>query len=137
MRHLYLMLPFLLIGFKSYAQTGIQSTQNAVAYQKAEFPGGEEVFRKEFMNMVHAYIDSALYRLQGDVTFVFTVGSDGKTKMSEVLPKFKNNELFIDDMSYAVKKIKKKWKPAMKNGLPVESNFVMKVRFGVNSYDHD
>ena len=33
--------------------------------------------------------------------------------------------------------IKGKWKPAVKNGTPVDSKFVMKVNFSYNTYDHD
>jgi hypothetical protein len=54
-----------------------------------------------------------------------------------VLPKFKDNEMFIDDMKYAAKKVKGKWKAATRNGIPVDSKFVMKVNFSNNAYDHD
>lgn len=89
------------------------------------------------MNMVHAYIDMALYAIQGKVTFVFNIDSRGKISQIDVLPKFKNNEMFIDDMKYAAKKVKGKWTPAKKNGVPVDSKFVMKVNFSTNTYDHD
>jgi hypothetical protein len=39
----------------------------------------------------------------------------------DVLPKVKNSEMFIEDMEFAIKKVKKKWKPAMKDGQPVIS----------------
>lgn len=105
--------------------------------KKAEFPGGEEAFKTEFMNMVHAYVDIALYALQGEVTFIFNIDPKGKPNNLDVLPKFKNNEMFIDDMKYAMKKVKKKWSPATKDGVPVDSKYVMKVRFKHNTYDID
>lgn len=126
-----------IIGVTTFAQETSQSVANKELYQKAEFPSGNEAFQKEFMNMVHAYIDSALYALQGDITFVFAIDKSGKATISKVLPKFKNNEMFLDDVQYALKKVKKKWKPAMKNGLPVESSYVMRVKFGITSFDHD
>lgn len=104
---------------------------------KAEFPGGNEAFKTEFMNMVHAYIDIALYAIQGEVTFIFNIDEKGKVNNLDVLPKFKNNEMFIDDMKYAVKKVKKKWTPATKDGVPINSKYVLKVNFSSNTYDHD
>lgn len=133
----FIICTFLIICVTTFSQETSQSVANKELYRKAEFPGGNEAFQKEFMNMVHAYIDSALYALQGDLTFVFAIDKSGKATISEVLPKFKNNEMFLDDVQYALKKVKKKWKPAIKNGLPVESSFVMRVRFGVNAFDHD
>jgi hypothetical protein len=132
------MLPLLLLSHKGFSQqTAVQAYQTSENYQKAEFPGGDEAFRKEFMNMVYAYIDIALYAIQGQVTFVFNIDTKGKISNIDVLPKFKNNEMFIDDMKYAAKKVKGKWTPATKNGIPVDSKFVMKVNFTNNVYDHD
>lgn len=45
--------------------------------------------------------------------------------------------MFIDDMKYAAKKVKSKWTPAAKDGIPVDSKFVMRVSFSNNVYDHD
>jgi hypothetical protein len=137
MKKYLLILPLLLLSCKGFSQDTTAQTQNTENIQKAEFPGGDEAFQKEFMNMVHAYIDIALYAIQGKVTFIFNIDEKGKIDKIDVLPKFKNNEMFIDDMKYAVKKVKGKWKPATKNGAPVDSKFVMKVQFNNNTYDHD
>ncbi|KQT24611.1 hypothetical protein ASG22_11500 [Chryseobacterium sp. Leaf405] len=138
MKKYLLILPLLLLSGKSFLQeTAVQVQHTSENYQKAEFPGGDEAFQKEFMNMVHAYIDMALYTIQGKVTFVFNIDPKGKFNNIDVLPKFKNNEMFIDDMKYATKKVKGKWKPATKNGVAVDSKFVMRVNFDNNGYDHD
>ncbi len=136
MKKYLLILPLLLVSGKGFSQeNNTQVQQTAENYQKAEFPGGDEAFRKEFMNMVYSYIDFALYALEGKVTFVFNIDSKGKINKIDVLPKFKNNEMFIDDIKYATKKVKGKWKPAMKNGVAVDSKFVMKVNFSNDVYD--
>ncbi|NIF07276.1 hypothetical protein F3J23_17795 [Chryseobacterium sp. Tr-659] len=139
MRKYILALPLLLLGFKGFSQetTAQYQYQNNADFQKAEFPGGEEAFKKEFLNMVHAYIDMALYAVQGEVTFIFNINSKGKIDHLDVLPKFKNNEMFIDDMKFALKKVKGKWSPATKSGVPVDSKAIMKIRFEHNVYDHD
>lgn len=65
MKKYLLILPLLLIGGKGFSQENTtQVQQTAENYQKAEFPGGDQAFQKEFMNMVHAYIDMALYAIR-------------------------------------------------------------------------
>lgn len=131
----------LLLGFKGFSQeTSAQyryQYQNEAGFQKAEFPGGEDAFRKEFLKMVYAYIDVALYAIKGEVTFIFNVDPKGKVDKVDILPKFKDNETFIDDMKFALKKVKGKWKPAVRNGEPVDYKTIMKIRFDNNTYDHD
>ncbi|WP_051686435.1 energy transducer TonB [Chryseobacterium hispalense] len=138
MKKYFLMLPLLLLSDKGFSQeTAAVTQQTSDNYKKAEFPGGDDAFRKQFMNMVHAYIDIALYAIQGEVTFIFNIDTKGKISQIDVLPKFKNNEMFIDDIKYAAKKVKGKWTPATETGIPVDSKFVMRVSFSNNAYDHD
>jgi len=134
-----LILPLCFIGVKGLSQeTKAQiQIQQGEDFRKAEFPGGEDAFRKEFLNMVHAYIDVALYAIQGEVTFLFNINLKGKIDKVDILPRFKNDEMFIDDMKFALKKVKGKWQPATKNGVPVDSKLIMKIRFNNNAYDHD
>ncbi|AZA91516.1 hypothetical protein EG343_13160 [Chryseobacterium nakagawai] len=139
MKKYLLILPLLMLSGKAFSQaaTAQYEYQNSADFQKAEFPGGEDAFRKEFLNMVYAYVDVALYAIQGEVTFIFNINSKGKIDKLDILPKFKNNEMFIDDMKYALKRVKGKWSPATKSGIPVDSKAIMKIRFNNNTYDHD
>ncbi|MFZ4931375.1 energy transducer TonB [Chryseobacterium sp. Mn2064] len=139
MKKYLLILPLLLISGKGFSQeTKAQiQVEKGDDFKKAEFPGGEEAFRKEFMNMVYAYIDVALYAIQGEVTFLFNINSKGKIDKVDIMPRFKNDESFIDDMKFALKKVKGKWQPATKNGVPIDSKLIMKIRFQNNVYDHD
>jgi len=137
MKKYLVLLLLMLISFKGFSQEIQQLTVTTGNTQRAEFPGGDEAFKKEFMNMVHAYLDIALYAVQGEMTFIFNINSKGKIDHIDALPKFKNNEMFIDDIKYAAKKVKGKWSPAIANGIPVDSKFIMKVRFSNTTYDHD
>ncbi|SEH42192.1 energy transducer TonB [Chryseobacterium culicis] len=139
MKKYLIILPLLLVCFKGFSQeTKAQiQVQSGEDFRKAEFPGGDDAFRKEFLNMVHAYIDVALYAIKGEVTFVFNIDPKGKIDKVDILPRFKNDETFIDDMKFAAKKVKGKWKPATKNGVPVDSKTIMKIRFDNHTYDHD
>ena len=40
---------------------------------KAEFPGGMEAFRKEFMTMVYGYVDVTAYAVNGPFSFIITL----------------------------------------------------------------
>ncbi|WP_051891212.1 energy transducer TonB [Chryseobacterium sp. JM1] len=137
MKKYLLLLPLLFIGIKGFSQQ-IQQVEITPSYtQKAEFPGGDEAFRKQFMDMLHAYVDTQSYAINGKVIFVINIAPDGKMNRLNVLPRIKNSEMFIDDVKYAMKKIKGKWKPAMNKSTPVDSDITVKVDFSTNGYDHD
>ena len=127
-------------GFKGYSQkTQVQNQfqKENITSQTAEFPGGDSAFADEFLKMIHAYIDLQKYAVNGKFVFVFDVDTDGKVGNLDVLPKVENSEMFIDDMKFAIKKVKKKWKPAVKNGQPVISKKVIKINFISDHFDHD
>lgn len=67
----------------------------------------------------------------------FPGGNAFQKEFMNMVHAFKNNEMFVDDIKYAAKKVKGKWKPAVKNGIPEDSEPVMKVNFSHNTYDHD
>lgn len=126
----------LLIGVKSFAQESKVESEDLTRTEKAEFPGGDEVFTKEFLKMIHGYIDLRKYAVNGQFTFLFDVTTDGKVDNLKVLPKVKDSELFIDDMNFAIKRVKKKWKPAMQDGKPVVSKKVIRINFTSDHFDH-
>ncbi|MGO4707798.1 hypothetical protein AB4Y90_01535 [Chryseobacterium sp. 2TAF14] len=119
----------LLIGFKSFAQESKVETDKLTVTEQAEFPGGDGAFSQELHKMIHAYIDLNQYGVNGVFTFIFDIDKNGKAGNLKVLPKVKNSEMFIDDMKFALKKVNKKWKPAMKNGVPIISQKIIKINF--------
>lgn len=137
MKKYLLVLSLLFIGFKGVAQESQNQTENVTSSQNAEFPGGDSAFTKEFLKMVHAYIDLDKYAVNGKFVFIFDVGTDGKISKLNVLPKVKNSEMFIDDMQFAIRRVKPKWKPAIKDGKPVVSKKVIKINFTTDHFDHD
>lgn len=134
-KHL-LLLPLLFTGIRGFSQNTVQTEMTAYT-RKAEFPGGDDAFRKQFMDMLYAYVDTQSYAINGKVIFVINIAPDGKMNRLDILPKIKNSEIFVDDVKYAMKKIKGKWKPAMKDNTPVDSKVIVKVNFSTNTYDHD
>lgn len=132
----YLLILFLFLGFIGYSQDSKVQTAAIVNSQNAEFPGGDDAFTKEFLRMIYAYIDLKKYAVNGKFVFVFDVNTSGKVENLDVLPKVKNSEMFIDDMKFAIKKVKQKWKPAMKDGQPVISKKIIKINFTSDHFDH-
>ena len=111
----------------AFSQT--TDNQKPIIATKAEFPGGDTAFRKEFMRMVHAYVDTKIYAVNGLFTFNITIDENGKMSLLNVLPMVKNSAEFRKDMEFAIKRIKKKWKPATENGVPVKSTKIFKINF--------
>ena len=105
-------------------------------YNRPEFPGGENAFREEFMRMVHGYVDVRVYAVNGLFTFNISIDETGKMKLLDVIPKVRNSEDFQKDMEFAMKRIKKKWKPAIQNGIPIKSKYILKINFTTDHADH-
>ena len=103
---------------------------------KAEFPGGQNAFRNEFMKMVHGYVDITAYAVNGKFSFVLTIDEKGKMSELKIYPKVKDDENFKQDMNFVMKRIKKKWKPAIQNGTPVSSNIIFEINFSSEHADH-
>lgn len=136
MKKYLLLLLLLCIGIKSFSQN--TSPVVVASYtQRAKFSGGDETFRKQFIDMLYAYVDTRSYAINGEMTFLINISSEGKMNKLDVVPKIKNSEMFIDDVKYAMKKIKGKWTPAMYGDAPVDSKIIIKVNFSTNAYDHD
>lgn len=132
----YILILLFFFGFIGYSQQSPSPKEDVATSQNAEFPGGDEAFAKEFLQMIHSYIDLKKYAVNGKFVFVFDVNTIGKVENLDVLPKVKNSEMFIDDMKFAIKKVKKKWKPAMKDGQPVVSKKIIKINFTSDHFDH-
>lgn len=105
--------------------------------RKAEFPGGQEAFRNEFMKMVHGYVDLTAYAVNGKFSFIITIDKKGKMSEMKIYPKVRNDEEFRQDMDFAMRRIKKKWKPAIQNGVPVSSNIIFEINFSSEHSDEE
>lgn len=132
----FFLLMTLLISIPLFSQSETIQT-SSLANSSAEFPGGQEAFRKEFMKMVHAYVDMTAYAVNGKFSFIITIDEKGKISELKIHPKVRNDAEFKQDMDFAVKRIKKKWKPAIRNGVPVSSNIIFEINFSSEHADHD
>lgn len=132
----YFFLVFVLfISSTFYSQNSDLESSNVT--RKAEFPGGQNAFRNEFMKMVYAYVDMTAYAVNGKFSFVITIDEKGKMSELKIHPKVRNDEEFKQDMNFAMQRIKKKWKPAMQNGVPVESRYIFDINFTSDHADEE
>ncbi len=132
----FLLIITLLISIPAFSQTETTKTE-IISDSKAEFPGGQTAFRKEFMKMVHAYVDITAYAVNGKFSFVLNIDEKGKMSELKIYPKVKFDEEFKQDMNFAMKRIKKKWKPAIQNGVPVSSNIIFEINFTSDHSDEE
>lgn len=135
-KYLFVLL-FSLMGMHCFSQESQSKNENVISTQDAEFPGGDSAFAKEFLKMIYSYIDLRQYAVNGKFIFLFDIDEKGKVNNLDVLPKVKNSEMFIEDMKFAIKKVKPKWKPAAKDGKPVISKKMIKINFTSDHFDHD
>lgn len=133
----YLLLIIALFFSTMYYSQSETAENTSPITTKAEFPGGENAFRKEFMKMVHAYVDITAYAVNGKFSFILIIDEKGKMSELKIYPKVKNDEEFRQDMDFAMKRIKKKWKPAIKNGVPVSSNIIFEINFTSEHSDEE
>lgn len=133
---IFLLIITLLISNTAFSQSETTKTK-IISDSKAEFPGGQTAFRKEFMKMVYAYVDITAYAVNGKFSFVLTIDEKGKMSELKIYPKVRNDEEFKQDMNFAMTRIKKKWKPATQNGVPVSSNIIFEINFTSDHSDEE
>ena len=90
MKHLFLIIA-LSFSTAYYSQTETPQEKTSIN-SKAEYPGGQEVFRNEFMRMVYAYVDLTAYAVNGKFSFIITIDKNGKMSEMKIYPKVKYDE---------------------------------------------
>lgn len=128
---------FLILIFGIYTSAQSESKKQTTSLsQQSEFPGGDQAFMNEFMRMVYAYVDTSIYAVNGKFIFQISISKDGKTSILNIAPKVKNYQMFFEDMGFALKRVKKKWKPATKDGVQIESSRIFEINFTTDYADH-
>ncbi len=101
----------------------------AKAYQSAAIPGGVGAFRRDARESLRNYLDWDSYSPQGTFIISFAIDTDGEITNVDIEPKVENNKVLLEDIKFALKKIKGKWTPAKTNGVPVRSWFRIPINF--------
>ncbi|MGN7707809.1 hypothetical protein [Chryseobacterium sp. 22543] len=99
------------------------------AYQSAAIPGGMKAFRKDVLESLYNYLDWESYNPKGTFIISFAIDENGDIVNVDLEPKVENNKILLEDVKFALKKIKGKWSPAKTKGVPVSSWFRMPINF--------
>ena len=91
--------------------------------------GGMKAFRKEVVESLNNYLDWETYNPKGTFLISFSIDENGDITNVDIEPKVENNKILLEDVKFALKKNKRKWSPAKKNGTPVKSWFRMPINF--------
>jgi hypothetical protein len=103
----------------------------------ATFEGGVSAYKKLLSKYMYNYLNSDLYRLNGDFSFILTIDENGKITDLKCSPNIPNSKFFFDDMEYIFRRIRKNWSPATCNGKPISSQIKIKIKFSSMSVDID
>lgn len=113
----------------------VKNESTVSAFTKAEFPGGDQAFKKEIFQLSLKSIDREAYTINGKFYITFDVDVSGNMKNIHFAPKVQNSEMLFSDLQYAAENIKTPWKPARCNGNPVASRQRLALVFTTESYD--
>lgn len=118
---------------------GAQQKTNTIAkdWEKdAFYKLGKEKLDKDFKRAI-TYTVAENYVINGVVTFALYINENGLAKIIDMKPKFKNDQLLLDDLNYVLRKTHKNWQPAQKENKAVNSIYYYKIDFATEVFDHD
>ncbi len=103
------------------------------SFVRAQYEGGDAAFTRELFRYISAYVDKEIYVVNGPFFLHLDIDKTGRIRNIGVSPKVKNSELFLRDLKYATRKIKKEWIPSKCNGVPVDSKLRIRLNFETES----
>lgn len=95
----------------------------------AEYFEGKKKFDKDFHNNFMALFQD--YHINGNVNIEFYISGTGEIINARIYPQIDDKD-FNKDFFRALKRINKKWNPALYSGLPIKQRFAFPVRFSTN-----
>lgn len=98
-------------------------------FVRAQFPGGDAAFNRELFKYISAYVDRETYVVNGNFYIQIEIDADGKAQQIEIHPKVANSELFLRDLKFAIRKIKKSWIPATCDASEIPSKIRITMNF--------
>jgi protein TonB len=97
----------------------------------AEYPGGQGAFANFIGSELHYPKDAAKAKVGGHVYVEFIVGKDGAIEQKNIIV-LRGVSNSIDEEAMRVISISPKWSPALKDGKPVRTRFVMPINFNIS-----
>ena len=100
------------------------------------YPGGTDAYIRDLKVKFEENIAWNNYAVNGQFSIKLDIDKTGQLTNVDITPKVTNSELFFYDLKEAVKKVNKKWRPAMCNGNAVDSQAVIKIDFSSMTYEN-
>jgi hypothetical protein len=104
-------------------------------FVRAQFEGGDAAFSRELFKYISAYVDKEVYVVNGTFFLHVDIDETGKVTNLDITPKVANSEMFLKDLAFAFKKIKKNWVPSKCDGVPIPSKIRIRLNFVTESAD--
>ncbi len=105
----------------------VKSTKPAIVL--AQYPGGEKALHTDISDIVKYPEEAKQNNIQGVVLVEFTVSKDGYIKNPTITRSA--NKLLDDEVIRVINSLKKRWKPATKNGKPIDSKMTLPITFSL------
>jgi TonB family protein len=120
------------LGTASYALT--RSNDELMCYEPTpQFPGGDKACL-EFVRRNIRYSDEMIKKgIKGRVVVGFRVEKDGSLSNLRIK---KSSDARLNDEALRVVRSMPKWKPALKDGKPIEMEYNLPVMFKLNDHCH-
>ena len=120
---------------KPYDYYKLSSCGENSKFVRAQFDGGDSAFNRELFKYISTYVDKEIYVVNGTFFLNINIDENGKITSLDITPKVENSGLFLRDLIYAVKKIKKSWTPSKCDNVSVVSKIRIKMNFVTESTD--
>lgn len=111
---------------RQYADENFKRTNRTTA--SAKFPGGMAALQQMVNDSLQYPVEARERRIEGTVYVTFTIDSSGEVKNPEV-----SEGVFylLDEEALRFVSTMPVWTPATRNGIPVDSNFIMPITFSI------
>ena len=113
----------------------VKSCSEESSFVRAQFQDGDTSFNRELFKYISAYVDKEIYVVNGTFFLHINIDKEGKVTDLDITPKVENGEMFVRDLKFAVKRIKKNWIPSKCNNIPVDSKIRIRLNFVTESAD--
>lgn len=113
----------------------VNSCDSGSTFVRAQFDSGDAAFNRELFRYISAYIDREIYVVNGSFFLQIDINKGGKMTNLDINPKVENSEMFLKDLKFAVRKIKKTWIPSTCNNIPVDSKIRIQLNFVTEGSD--
>lgn len=118
---------------KPYDFYKVATCNDNAQFVRSQFDGGDLAFNRELFKYISTYVDKESYVVNGVFFLHLDIDSNGKITNLDITPKVDNSEMFLKDLMFAVKRIKKNWTSAKCNNVPVASKIRIKMNFVTES----